>query len=75
MRAFSLVLLGLMLSSCTSFHSFVQSLNDRQLQSCIYYTGTLQAGAVPASGSLYVRALSVTGGATIDQCATFQRDF
>ena len=75
MHALLLVVLCLALTGCASFHSFIESLNERQLQSCIYYTGTLQAGAVPASGSLYVRALSVTGGATIDQCAALQRDF
>ena len=67
-RAVILLSIGVLyVTGCTSFSSLVQTLNERQLASCIKWQGSMSAGAgMGASGA--VQAMTVTGGMTIGDC-------
>ena len=57
----SILVAAATLSGCTGFSSLVQSLNERQVQSCLYYEGNISA---------YVRlkGISATGGVKLEDC-------
>ena len=62
-----LLLVSLLLTGCTSFASLVDSLNQRELKSCVKWGGSIAAGA-GIGGMGAVQALTVTGGMTVDDC-------
>lgn len=68
-------LLGVLLtlSGCSSYAQFIDTLNSRNLSSCLYYTGTVNGG-YGASGGLLIRGVSVTGGADLAQCMAAQEE-
>lgn len=51
---------------CTSFASFANTLNERQVQSCIKWSGFV--GGSLAGGVVQVVGLTATGGATLRMC-------
>lgn len=55
------ILVVLTLSSCTSWTNFMQSLNERQIQSCLYYEGY-------AAGYVRVKGVTATGGVKFSEC-------
>ena len=62
MRVRLLVLsLSLMLSGCTGLAGLAQTLNDRQVISCLWYSGAAGPWA-------QVRGVTATGGALLDGC-------
>ena len=67
-RVVALLWVGIFtMTGCTSFNSLVQTLNERQLASCIKWQGSMSAGAgIGASGA--VQAVTITGGMTMDDC-------
>ena len=52
---------GLASLGCTSFASLANTLNDRQVQSCLFYQGMVGPYA-------HVRGITATGGAPLDVC-------
>lgn len=62
-----LLLVSLLLTGCTSFASLVQSLNERELKSCVKWGGSIAAGA-GIGGAGAVQALTLTGGMSMDDC-------
>jgi hypothetical protein len=63
-RIFALALC-LALAGCGSYRGFIDSLNERQLTSCVEYQGTI--GNLVTGGG-YIRGLSATGGAELAEC-------
>lgn len=51
---------------CASFASFAETLNARQVQSCIKGQGFL--GGVWAGGQVQVQGVTATGGVGLRQC-------
>lgn len=49
------------LNGCTNWTSFMQSLNERQIQSCLYYEGY-------AAGYVRVKGVTATGGVKFSEC-------
>ena len=66
-RGLLLLVSVLLLTGCTSFASLVQSLNERELKSCVKWGGSIAAGA-GMGGQGMVQALTVTGGLSIAEC-------
>lgn len=52
---------------CSSYATFIETLNARQLASCIRWQGAISAGA-GMGGSGGVSAFTVTGGMAIKDC-------
>lgn len=66
----SVVLLGvlcLVLSGCSSFSSLADTLNKRQVQSCLYWQG-FAGGGWPGVPQMQVRGVTATGGVLLEQC-------
>ena len=57
--------LSILVSGCTSWHSFIEDLNTRQVQSCIWWSGS-------AAPYITVRGISSTGGEPLDTCIAKQ---
>ena len=60
-KMFLVIIAAITLTGCTGFASLVQSLNERQVQSCLYYEGNISA---------YVRlkGVSAIGGFGLENC-------
>lgn len=57
----SFLLLALLLGGCANVASLAQTLNDRGVQSCVFYSGSYG----PFVG---VHGMTATGGVPIEQC-------
>lgn len=64
-----LLILSLLFSACSGYRQFIDSLNERKLQSCIQFDGSIRAsGSLFASGHVALEGVTATGGATMEQC-------
>lgn len=62
MRMIFILLSALTLcTGCTSYHSLLEGLNERQIKSCIWFTGNAGPWAS-------LRTVSATGGADLHIC-------
>ncbi len=52
--------------SCVSFESFAKTLNERQVQSCVYWSGFV--GGPMTGAQVQVRGVTSTGGVVFDTC-------
>ncbi len=51
----------LLLTGCNGWHGFIADLNERRVQSCIYYEGN-------AAAYVRVRGVTATGGMSLSEC-------
>ena len=56
-----------LLSGCTGFASLAETLNERQVQSCIRWQG-FAGGGWPGVPQVQVQGMTATGGVTLAQC-------
>lgn len=61
MKLLCLISLSLLMTACTNWTSFMQSLNERQIQSCLYYEGH-------AMGYMRLKGITATGGVKLSEC-------
>ena len=57
----------LALQGCTGFASLAQTLNERQVQSCIRWQG-FAGGGWPGVPQMQVYGVTATGGVSLAQC-------
>lgn len=62
----SLILLVALLPGCASFESFAKSLNERKVQSCVYWSGF--AGGPLSGAQVQVKGVTATGGVVFETC-------
>lgn len=55
------------LSGCSGFASMADSLNQRQVKSCLYYEG-FAGGGWPGVPQMRVRGVTATGGVAFETC-------
>ena len=67
MKLAAILFLCFTLLGCQGYLSLVEGLNQRELQSCIRYNGSMRVGAV-SGGHVAISGLTATGGAPIDTC-------
>lgn len=56
-----------LLSGCAGFASLAETLNERQVQSCIRWQG-FAGGGWPGVPQVQVQGMTATGGVTLAQC-------
>ena len=67
MRFLVLLSLLVMLSGCTGFASLAETLNARNVQSCIRWQG-FAGGGWPGVPQVQVNGVTATGGVTLAMC-------
>ena len=60
------VLLLPFLSGCAGFASFAETLNERKVQSCVYWSGFV--GGMLSGAQAQVKGVTATGGVDFDTC-------
>ena len=56
-----IITISLFFLGCGAWHNFVVDLNDRKVESCVYYEGN-------SAGYVRVRGVIATGGLLISDC-------
>lgn len=56
-----------LLTSCNSYAKFIDTLNERNVSSCVVWVGQFTAGTL-WGGAVNVRGITVTGGADLPAC-------
>ena len=62
------LVLWLLIAGCSSYERFVQTLNDRNVSSCIQGDLALHGGYGAGSASGALRVYTATGGADLSTC-------
>ena len=60
------LLLLLLLSSCVSLASLAETMNERQIKSCVYWSGFV--GGALTGVQAQVKGVTSTGGVPFDTC-------
>lgn len=67
------LILAVCLSGCQSYLSLIDGLNERGVESCLDYNGSARVGSFLAGGSGALHGITVTGGATLEDCVNLLR--
>jgi hypothetical protein len=68
LRCLGVCVLVTSLSGCAGFASLAQTLNDRNVQSCVYWSG-FAGGGWPGVPQVQIRGVTATGGVSLKMCA------
>lgn len=69
-----MVAIPMFISGCaTSYMEFIETLNEREVQSCIEYNGSVNYGTGIGGSSGSLHGITVTGGAPLELCKELLR--